>query len=288
MDESLVKIKLLIYIFTFAAACLFALAGYGVFRKGLKRYEEKYLSKTAQALDEMFLIFSPEQVLYLNLLSIFLLATFGFLFTQSWKFTIIAGIIGYFIPRIILRIAKNKRLKKFDEQLVDGLSTLSNSLKAGFSLVQALEMLAREMNPPISQEFGLMLRENKLGVPLDKALQNMTERIPSNNLDLVVTSIVIARTAGGNLAEIFDQIASTVREISRLEGKIDALTAQGKLQGLVIGSLPIGLGYLIYLLDPEMMGTLWEDPIGWGIIGIIVLFEVIGGFFIWKIISIDI
>jgi tight adherence protein B len=134
----------------------------------------------------------------------------------------------------------------------------------------------------------LMLRENKLGIPLDKALQNMCERIPSNNLDLVVTSIVIARTAGGNLAEIFDQIASTVREISRLEGKIDALTAQGKLQGLVIGSLPLLLGYLIYLMDPEMMSTLWNDPIGWGIIGIIVLFESIGAFFIWKIVSIDI
>lgn len=288
MDVGLTNIKILIFISSFTSAVLFALAGYGVFRKGLKRYEEKYLSKTAQALDEMFLIFSPEQVLYLNLLSIFLLATIGFLFTQSWKATLFAGIFGYFLPKLILKIAKNKRLKKFDEQLVDGLTTLSNSLKAGFSLGQALEMLAREMNPPISQEFGLMLRENKLGVPLDKALQNMTERIPSNNLDLVVTSIVIARTAGGNLAEIFDQIALTVREISRLEGKIDALTAQGKLQGLVIGSLPILLGWLIYLMDPEMMSLLWEDPIGWGLIGIIVLFEVIGAFFIWKIISIDI
>lgn len=288
MDPGLANLKILIFLISFAAATLFALAGYGVFRKGLKRYEEKYLSKTAQALDEMFLIFSPEQVLYLNLLSIFLLATIGFLITQSWKVTIIAGLIGYFLPKIVLRLAKRKRLKKFDEQLVDGLTTLSNSLKAGFSLVQALEMLAREMNPPISQEFGLMLRENKLGIPLDKALQNMTERIPSNNLDLVVTSIVIARTAGGNLAEIFDQIATTVREISRLEGKIDALTAQGKLQGIVIGSLPLLLGYLIYLMDPSMMSTLWNDPIGWGIIGVIVLFEAIGAFFIWKIVSIDI
>ncbi|MFC1850988.1 type II secretion system F family protein [candidate division CSSED10-310 bacterium] len=288
MDSSLIKIKLLIYLFSFAAATLFALAGYGAFRKGLKRYEEKYLSKTAQALDEMFLIFSPEQVLYLNLLSIFLLATFGFLFTQDWKWTMIFGIVGFFIPKAVLKIAKNKRLKRFDSQLVDGLSTLSNSLKAGFSLVQALEMLAREMNPPISQEFGLMLRENKLGIPLDKALMNMTERIPSNNLELVVTSIIIARTAGGNLAEIFDQIASTVREISRLEGKIDALTAQGKLQGWILGSLPVALGYLIYVLDEEMMSTLWVDPLGWGIIGIIVLFETIGGFFIWRIVSIDI
>lgn len=281
-------IPYIVYGIVFIAAVLFAFTGYGVFRRGLKRYEEKYLSQTAQSLDEMFLVFSPEQVLYLNLLSIFLLAAMAFVLTEDWRVTLFAAAVGYLLPKIILRIAKRKRMNKFNEQLVDALATLSNSLKAGFSLVQALELLSREMNPPISQEFGLMLREHKLGVHLDKALQNMTERIESPNLDLVVTSIVIARSAGGNLAEIFERISTTIREISRLEGKIDALTAQGRLQGIVIGLLPIALGYLMYLLDPNMMTVLFTDPIGWGILGIIIVFEAIGAFFIWRIVSIDI
>lgn len=281
-------LPILIYVLTFLSVLLFVFAGWAVFRKGIKRYEEKYLTQTAQTLDEMFLMFTPEQILYLNLLSVFLLAVLGLILFQDIRALVGGAILGYLLPRTILRMLKNKRLKKFDEQLTDALGTLSNSLKAGFSLVQALEMLSREMNPPISQEFGLMLRENKLGVHLDKALQNMTERIQSNNLDLVVTSIIIARTAGGNLAEIFDRIAETIREISRLEGKIDALTAQGRLQALILGLLPVALGFIMYLLDKPSMSLLFTDPLGWGILGIIMLFEGIGTYIIWRIISIDI
>lgn len=281
-------LPILIYGFTFLSVLLLVFVGYSVFRKGVKRYEEKYLSQTAQTLDEMFLVFSPEQILYLNLLSVLLLGVIAFLATRNWRYMIMGAIAGLLLPRLILRHLKRKRLKKFDDQLTDALSTLSNSLKAGFSLIQALDMLSREMNPPISQEFGLMLRENKLGVHLDKALQNMTERIQSANLDLVVTSVIIARTAGGNLAEIFDRIANTIREITRLEGKIDALTAQGRLQALVLGLMPVALAVIMYYLDKESMRLLFEDPLGWGILGIIMIFEGIGMFFIWRIVSIDI
>ncbi len=282
------NIPLVVNAVVFVSVVLFITAGWSVFRKGFKRYEEKYLTRTAQSLDEMFLVFTAEQILYLNLLSVFVFGALIFFISGSWQWMIFGALFGWLLPKMILRIIKKKRLKNFEEQLLTALSTLSSSLRAGFSLVQALEMISREMNPPISQEFGLMLRENKLGVHLDKALQNMTERVKSSNLDLMITSIIIARSSGGNLAEIFERISNTIREINRLEGKINALTAQGRLQGIIIGLLPIVLGYIIYLFDPEMMMLMFNDPIGWGILGIIVIFEALGVYFIWRIISIDI
>lgn len=286
MDENI--LANIIPIIVGLACFMFVIAGATVFRKGLKQYEEKYLSKTAQELDEMFLVFSPEQFLYLNILSVFVLGALAYFFTTSWKIALLFAIIGYLLPRFILSIMKKRRLKRFDAQLVDALTTMANSLKAGFSLLQTFELVSREMTPPISQEFGLMLRENKLGVHLDRALQNMTARIPSANLDLVVTSIIIARTAGGNLAEIFEKIAETIREISRLEGKIDSLTAQGRLQGIIMSILPVLIALAVWFIDRSLMMTLITDPLGWGLIGVIILLIAVGNFLIWRIVSIDI
>ncbi len=289
MNVDLAILRDVTYLFALLAGILFAIAGFTAFRKGFKRYEEKYLSKTAQDLDEMFLPVSPEQFLYINVLITFLLGLAGLVLSAGdFVVAFLCAIVGFLIPRFWLNYKKKKRLKMFEEQMVDALTTMANSLKAGFSLVQTFEMVAKEMNPPISEEFGLMLRENKLGVHLDKALLNMTKRVRSNNLDLVVTSTIIARTAGGNLAEIFTTIASTIREISRLEGKIDALTAQGKWQGAVLGIIPILLAVAIYFIDPSYITILVEDVIGWIMIGLIIIFEALGFFFIRKIATIDI
>jgi tight adherence protein B len=284
MDAQLLAISLI----TFVAVALLSSVLFSAIRLGALEYRRRYVAETGQQLQEMFLLFAPEQMLVLSAMCALLGAFLGFAWNGSWLMGLLAGCAGWYSPRIWLVVAKRRRARKFEEQLLEALSTLSSSMRAGFSLIQALEMVAREMNPPLSQEFGLMLREHRLGVSLDAALQNMTSRMRSKNLDLVVTSILIARSTGGNLAEVFTSIADTMRNIQVIEGKIDALTAQGRLQGIVIGILPLAMGWLMFELDPEMMGILFSDPLGWGILGLIVLFEAIGAFFIWKIVNIDI
>lgn len=281
-------LTLLIGILVFASVGLFSYAGAELFGKGFRRYEEKYLSRTSQELDEMFLPFSAEQIFYLNLLSILVFLILGFLLTRSFILAICLGILGFFLPRIALKMAKQRRWEKFNAQLVDGLATISNSLKAGLSLVQAIEIIGREGSPPIKEEFGLVLRELTLGVELERALNNLADRIKSTDLDLVVTSINVVRGTGGNLSEMFDQIADTIRERNTLQGKIRSLTAQGRLQGIVIGLLPVGLGVILYSLEPRMITRLFTEPLGWGILALIAIFEGIGAFFIKKIVSIDV
>lgn len=284
----------IILAFIFVSVVLFLLVGIGIFTKKYAAYEERYLAKAAGTLEEMFVFLPTEQILYLSFMSIAVMAILGLVMTIGAPLPVpiivplLFGLIGFFIPKIILRIMLKKRMDKFEQQLVDGLGTVSNSLKAGFSFMQAIDRLAKEMPAPISQEFGLVVRENRLGVTLEEALNNLTRRVKSEDLDLVVTSVIITRQVGGNLAEIFDRIAETIRERFKLQGKVRSLTAQGKLQGIVVGLLPIFLGLVLYKIDPQMMRPMFTTFFGWMALGIILVLQIIGAFLIKKIITIDV
>ena len=272
----------------FICAALLAHSCLRAFAAGISGYEQKYLSKTAQALDEMFLPVNPEQILYLNLASIAAAFLAGLLLSGSAVAGFASGAAGALVPRVVLNRMKRGRLDRFDEQLVDALGSLSGSMKAGLSFIQAVEFVARESSAPLSQEFGILVREVGLGSDPDVALKNMANRVKSRDLELVVTSILVVRSVGGNLTEMLDKIASTIRERNTIKGKIRTLTAQGRLQGIVIGCLPVILGVLLYYIEPRMVRVLFSDPIGWIIIGVIIIFEAIGAFFIRKIVSIEV
>jgi tight adherence protein B len=171
---------------------------------------------------------------------------------------------------------------------VDALMNVSNSLRAGFSLHQAFEMVQREMGNPISQEFRLLNQELRFGVSMQDALNHLLERMPSEDLDLVATAIIISRDVGGNLTEVFENIAATIRSRHRLYGKIKALTAQGKWQAGLICSLPPLLGLAINYVNPEMMRYVYTEPEGWVLIAVIVILQVMGVFTILKIVDIDV
>lgn len=265
-----------------------ALAGVDLFSRGFRRYEERYLARTAGVLDEMFLPFSPEQVWYLNIISVALFFFTVFLSSGSVILGAVAGVTGYFLPRLLFAVAKRKRKSRLEDQLVGAIDSIANSLKAGFSLMQSLELIAREAPPPISQELSLVVREATLGVSVEESLRNLGERVRSQDFDLVITAILIAREVGGNLAETFERLGGTIRQRNTIRGKIKALTAQGKMQGIVIGSLPVVLGIVLYLIEPGMVLVLFRDPLGWAVVATIILFEIIGAFFIWKIIAIDV
>lgn len=233
-------------------------------------------------------IVTPEQLFFLTTVSGFIGGALLYTLFGDALLGGIGAIVGLILPQVGVYMAQAQELKKFDLQLVDALTTMSNSMKAGNSLIQAIEMVAKEMSPPISTEFSILIKENRLGVQLDKALMNLTRRVASPNLELVVSSITVVRQAGGDLPKVFDTIAETIRERIRMEGRINALTAQGKLQGLVLALVPVGLVLVFNSIDPTLMAVLVEDPLGNGIIVMVGIFYLIAGYMTYKIVNIDV
>jgi tight adherence protein B len=173
---------------------------------------------------------------------------------------IIGVVIGYWVPRFWLNRRKSKRLKAFNGGLADTIMLLANSLRAGSSFLQAVEMIVREAQPPISTEFARVIREVNLGLPLDDALANLQRRVRSDDLDLMTTAIAIHHTVGGNLAEILDSIAYTIRERVRIKGEIKTLTAQQRMSGYVVGFLPVALVILLSVIAPSFMEPMLRKP----------------------------
>lgn len=168
--------------------------------------------------------------------------------------------IGFFLPRLWLNRRKARRLKAFNDALADTITLLANSLRAGSSFLQSIDLVVRESQPPMSIEFGRVIREVNLGLTLEQALNNMTRRVRSDDLDLMTTAIIIQAQVGGNLAEILDSIAFTIRERVRIKGEIRTLTAQGRMSGYVVGFLPIGLVVVISIMAPNFMQPMFETP----------------------------
>jgi tight adherence protein B len=172
----------------------------------------------------------------------------------------VAMLLGYWLPKFWLGRRKGKRLKAFNSNLADTIMLLANSLRAGSSFLQAVEMIVRETRPPISTEFARVIREVNLGLPLDEALANLQRRVRSDDLDLMTTAIAIHHTVGGNLAEILDTIAFTIRERVRIKGEIRTLTAQQRMSGYVVGFLPIALVLLLSVIAPTFMAPMLQKP----------------------------
>lgn len=213
------------------------------------------------------------------------LASFGFIF-------------GLYVPRMYLNYAANRRMNTFNGQLGDTLNLWVNALRSGYSVLQAMESIATEMPVPVSREFERVVQEVRLGLGLEQALANMYRRVPSEDLDLVITAVNIQREVGGNLAEVLDNISFTIRERVRIKGEIRTLTAQGRVSGWIISLLPIGLGFVLYLMNREYVSELWVRekpwiyepvfPCGWVVIGVGALLIGIGALAIRKIVDIEV
>ena len=173
---------------------------------------------------------------------------------------LIAAFIGFMLPRFWLGRRKGGRLGAFNKQLPDTITLLANGLRAGSSFLQAVELVVRESRPPVSTEFSRVIREVNLGLPFEQAMENMVRRVRSDDLELMATAINIQHTVGGNLAEILDSIAYTIRERIRIKGEIRTLTAQQRLSGYVVGFLPIGLAGFLFVAAPNFMSPMFEKP----------------------------
>jgi len=204
-------------------------------------------------------------------------------------------VIGFIAPRFWLNRRKSGRLSAFNKQLPDTITLVANALRAGSSFLQAIELVVRESRPPVSTEFARVIREVNLGLPFDQAMENMVRRMKSDDFELMATAINIQHSVGGNLAEILDSIAFTIRERVRIKGEIRTLTAQQRLSGYVVGLLPFGLAGFIFLAAPTFFDPMWDPkvsvaglPAGIIILGAGFLMMMIGFTFIQKIVDIEV
>ncbi|MBI3271012.1 MAG: type II secretion system F family protein [Planctomycetes bacterium] len=276
------------YSMVFAAVVIFAATGYRVLSKGWSRYEDDYLYGAAHSLEQMGVSIPPFVLLYLSIASFLLAGGLAFAAFQNAILAFVLAIPFFFFPRLVQWLAQRRRQQLFGTQLVDALDNMSQALKVGFSIQQAIEMIAREMPPPIGQEFKVLRQQIQLGMPVDKALDGLATRINTEDMILVGTVVSVSKDVGGNLSEVFDKIAVTMRARFAIEGKIRSLTSQGKLQGIVVGLMPIFVGYMLHLVSPQLMEPMYQTTLGWIFICLIVILELLGFVFIRKIVNIEV
>jgi tight adherence protein B len=203
---------------------------------------------------------------------------------------LIGAVIGFFLPRFYVKRQQAVRLIKFNDQLSDMLNLMVNGLRAGYSTMQALEAVSRELPAPISDEFRRVVQEMQIGIPMEKALENLLRRIPSEDLDFVVTAINVQREVGGNLSEILDTISFTIRERVRIKGEIRVMTANVRTSGAVLSMIPVFLSLALWFVSPEYIGSFFDrGPLcGWLAVGLIVGMIASGYFVMMKIADIEV
>jgi tight adherence protein B len=241
----------------------------------------------------------PSEYLLLRLV----LAAFGFLVGRYGLGYVHSGIIlavcGFVVPAFVVRSYQNRRRNKFVRQLADALMLLTNSLRSGYGFVKGLELVAKEMSDPISKELNRMLREVNLGVTVDDALLNLGRRVNSQDMDIVIGAYLVQKDVGGNLTEIMEKVAETIRERLRIQGDVRVLTTQGKLSGFVVGLLPFAVVGILLLYAPDYFSAMFGPPIwahamGHDIpLGVVLLFagvclQLVGAYVIFKVISIKV
>jgi len=211
-----------------------------------------------------------------------------FLITDNPVLTVAAAIFVLALPKYGVVWLKNRRNQRFEAQLPDALLMLSGAMRAGASFNTALESMVKEQKPPLSQEFDLMVREQRVGVDIDTALLHMEKRLPLQDFMMVVAAMRISREVGGNLSEILESLANTLRRKNEMEGKIRALTGQGKMQGIVMSSLPLLMLFVLTKMEPEAMAPLFTTWYGWVTMAVILIAETLGYLVIRKIVNIDV
>lgn len=283
-DHSVLIISLIVA----ASAALLAWFAIDVGTNSMARYRAQFTRQTTFQIQEFFLFIDPGRLFIANIAVMALGAVLVWIVTGSAVLALPVFFILALTPRLLYAWMRKRRLQRFDEQLPDALMMISGGLKAGASLSSAIQQLVAESQAPIKQEFSLMMREQRMGVPLEQSLANMSRRVPTQSVILVVSAMRVATETGGGLAETLEVTARTIRSRLQMEGKIKALTAQGKLQAWVVGALPLVLMLVLNKMEPDAMALLWHSRIGWATLAVIAFLEVMGVYIIRKIVAIDV
>jgi tight adherence protein B len=259
--------------------------GYRPARELIARQEQMFDSVLRRAL---LIDVSPRVATMTTLAALLAAGLLVLLATGSLTGMVLVMGLGAFVPSILLKYLRGKRIAKLEEQLVPAIQSLSAGVRAGLNLVQAMELIARDNPNPIRQEFAHLLREYEYGTPLEKAMNNAADRIGSGDFRLLFSALLTHRQRGGDLGQTLDRICQSIREIQRLEKRVETLTAQGRATARWLGAMPLIVVGVLYLIEPGYAHTLMTDPVGKGIILVILLCNLVGFLWIRKIMSIDI
>lgn len=267
----------------------FAITGIG---GSMSSYEENYLKRTEAALNDLYMILPPDRIFMFKLIFSLVVGFVTYLYTKHFPkpvpyiATVVGALVGLFIPDIILHLMLQKRRKKFNQQMIEVMNTITNGLRSGFSFLQALQLAAERLPSPAGQEFRLTMREVQLGVNIEDALDNMDLRLDDEDLRIMIMATRLTMQTGGDLPHVYNQMTQTISERNRIEGKIRSLTAQGKMQATIVGLIPPAMFLIVKKVNPDIMKYMYTTLEGWIIIAIIIALDIIGYFLIRKIITI--
>lgn len=264
--------------------------GIGVLARGIARSGlfGNYRLNLRKTLVRANILMKPEEFIAFQVIALVVGFIVGLLATGAGPVPLVTAIIGISIPSVFVRSRIKNRLKLINTQLGDTIAILSNALKAGHSFFQAVDSVSREMTGPVAEEFTKLQKEINFGVNTETALENMVARVGSDDLELMVTAVLIQRQIGGNLAEILDNISSTIRQRVKMKGEIKTLTAQGRMSGWVIGGLPFVLAGMMAVMSPDQLKLLVSEPLGFVMIAIALVSEGIGVFLVKKIVDVEV
>lgn len=262
-------------------------------RLATKKIQEQVLTKEKNTRLETLLKragvpLKPEEYILFQWMSTALGGGFFFLITGNVLFLVLGSMLGFMAPKWVIIKKQRDRVNGFNEQLADMITTVVGALRAGFSFPQALQTVVEESASPMKEEIETVLREMQYGSSLEDSLNRLKERMPSEDLDLMIQAILIQRQVGGNLATVLEKIVDTIMDRNKIQRQIRTLTAQGRLSGIVIGLLPVILAFVIYLIEPGYIGTLFSDTIGLILVVSATISGVIGFFLIQKLTTIEV
>ncbi len=243
--------------------------------------------------EDIFKLKTEKEVLKEILIWGFSVALFVIFIVPNKYVGVVMGILLFFwgmrLPKMYTSaIVRKKRVSEFTAQMIDALTLMANGLRSGLNVPQTLQIVVDEMPAPVSQEFGLVLDQNRIGVPLEVGFENLAKRIKTEEIYIFATSVNILRETGGNMAETFDTIVKTIRERSKLQNKINALTAQGRTAGIIVGCVPFGVAGMMYAIDPDLVRPLFTTLPGFVIIMIALTLVGAGLFIINKMVQIEV
>lgn len=251
-------------------------------------YENVFMETSSANLGDMFLFVDTKQLFLYNIIAMILLPLISYMLFGSLITSIIVLALVMFLPFRLYRRMRAKRLATIEKQLPDALIMISGTLASGGSLSMALDAVVKDQPAPISQEFMLFTREQRIGVEFEKSLRNMERRIPNPDFIMFTSALKISREVGGDLGDVINTLAETLRRKSTMEGKIESLTSQGKMQGIVMTALPIMIGGILFFIEPVAMQKLFTTNIGWAVVSVVVVMEALGYFFISKVTNINV
>jgi len=262
----------------FGSVAIAGLATYPPLLTNAKLYVDRRTTDARMQLEDIFVNFSQYRLKLLYIAAPLALALLFWLFSGHWLLSIAGFGLGLVVPKLTVPFVKAKRNKLFHTQLVDGLLLLSSCLRAGLSMLQSFTVIAEEMPAPINQEFGLILKETRMGINLEEAMTHFKQRMPSDDTGLFVTAVLVARESGGDVTAIFTRLVETLRERKKIREKIKTLTFMARMQAIVMALLPIAFSYSVSKIDPNHFTFFLHDPVGKLLLAGIVVIQIFGAY----------